>query len=232
MPKRVLVEYDRPREQYIRIDDDVDVLVARLEHSGTTKTESNDCQNESLPPSSDVLECAASECRALHPHPDAADRAGHCSRADPLRRRPRPHRRHRCPHPGRGWRPRGFHCRRLRPVVATDGPGAPRPEVDHLFGNITDIPREDIIRAMANATRNDACPVRPHPRRVRLHCWPSRRARRTRIVDRIVTPVTDDRRGNRALIRWAYRRLLEHYGRPTWEATYAPVDELIGTILS
>jgi protein-tyrosine phosphatase len=27
--------------------------------------------------------------------------------------------------------------------------GAPRPEVDHLFGNITDIPREDIIRAMA-----------------------------------------------------------------------------------
>jgi len=58
------------------------------------------------------------------------------------------------------------------------------------------------------------------------------RARRTRIVDRIVTPVTDDRRGNRALIRWAYRRLLEHYGRPTWEATYAPVDELIGTILS
>jgi len=27
--------------------------------------------------------------------------------------------------------------------------GAPRPEVDHLFGNMTDIPREDIIRAMA-----------------------------------------------------------------------------------
>jgi endonuclease-3 len=26
--------------------------------------------------------------------------------------------------------------------------------------------------------------------------------------------------------------LLVHYGRPTWEATYAPVDELIGTILS
>jgi hypothetical protein len=25
--------------------------------------------------------------------------------------------------------------------------GAPRPEVDHLFGNITDISREDIIRA-------------------------------------------------------------------------------------
>jgi endonuclease III len=33
-------------------------------------------------------------------------------------------------------------------------------------------------------------------------------------------------------VRWAHRRLLEHYGRPEWETRYAPVDELIGTILS
>jgi endonuclease-3 len=34
------------------------------------------------------------------------------------------------------------------------------------------------------------------------------------------------------LTRWVHRRLQEHYGRPTWTRTYAPVDELIGTILS
>jgi endonuclease-3 len=37
---------------------------------------------------------------------------------------------------------------------------------------------------------------------------------------------------SRPLIRWVHRRLLEVYGRPTWEETYAPLDELIGTILS
>jgi endonuclease-3 len=29
-----------------------------------------------------------------------------------------------------------------------------------------------------------------------------------------------------------HRRLLEHFGRPVWDKTYAPLDELIGTILS
>jgi endonuclease-3 len=37
---------------------------------------------------------------------------------------------------------------------------------------------------------------------------------------------------NRSLVRWVHRRLLEHYGRPLWEQQYAPVDELVGTILS
>jgi len=37
---------------------------------------------------------------------------------------------------------------------------------------------------------------------------------------------------SRSLARWAHRRLLSHYGQPEWEAQYAPVDELIGTILS
>jgi endonuclease III len=36
----------------------------------------------------------------------------------------------------------------------------------------------------------------------------------------------------RSLARWVQRRLLEHYGRPEWETRYAPLDELIGTILS
>ena len=37
---------------------------------------------------------------------------------------------------------------------------------------------------------------------------------------------------DRALVRWAHRRLLAFYGRPEWQATYAPLDELVGTILS
>src|SRR5437870_11309669 len=37
---------------------------------------------------------------------------------------------------------------------------------------------------------------------------------------------------SRRLVQWSHRRLLAHYGRPVWESTYAPVDELIGTILS
>ena len=36
----------------------------------------------------------------------------------------------------------------------------------------------------------------------------------------------------RSLIRWAHRLLLEHYGRPAWEARNEPLDELIGTVLS
>ncbi|HEX6511861.1 MAG TPA: endonuclease III [Chloroflexota bacterium] len=36
----------------------------------------------------------------------------------------------------------------------------------------------------------------------------------------------------RSLIRWAHRRLLEHYGRPEWIARNEPLDELIGTVLS
>ncbi len=34
------------------------------------------------------------------------------------------------------------------------------------------------------------------------------------------------------LVRWVHRRLLDFYGRPAWEPAYAPLDELIGTILS
>jgi endonuclease III len=36
----------------------------------------------------------------------------------------------------------------------------------------------------------------------------------------------------RSLVQWVHRRLLDHYGQPAWEPNYAPVDELIGTILS
>lgn len=39
-----------------------------------------------------------------------------------------------------------------------------------------------------------------------------------------------DRR--RALVRWVHRQLLASFGRPRWPDTYAPLDELIGTILS
>lgn len=34
------------------------------------------------------------------------------------------------------------------------------------------------------------------------------------------------------MARWVHARLLAWYGRPTWEQVYAPVDELVGTILS
>jgi endonuclease III len=33
-------------------------------------------------------------------------------------------------------------------------------------------------------------------------------------------------------VRWVHRRLLEHYGRPVWEPNYAPLEELVSTILS
>jgi endonuclease III len=33
-------------------------------------------------------------------------------------------------------------------------------------------------------------------------------------------------------VRWVHRRLLDHYGRPEAEDRYAPLEELIGTILS
>jgi endonuclease III len=36
----------------------------------------------------------------------------------------------------------------------------------------------------------------------------------------------------RSLVRWVHRRLLQHYGQPAWNSNYAPVDELIGTMLS
>ena len=36
----------------------------------------------------------------------------------------------------------------------------------------------------------------------------------------------------RSLVRWVHRRLLAHYGQPVWQPSYAPLDELIGTILS
>jgi endonuclease-3 len=34
------------------------------------------------------------------------------------------------------------------------------------------------------------------------------------------------------LTQWVHRRLLDHYGRPRWDADYAPLDQLVGTILS
>jgi endonuclease-3 len=34
------------------------------------------------------------------------------------------------------------------------------------------------------------------------------------------------------LVRWVHRRLLDVYGEPIWEPAYAPLDELVGTILS
>jgi endonuclease-3 len=35
-----------------------------------------------------------------------------------------------------------------------------------------------------------------------------------------------------ALTRWVHRRLIEYYGNPRWETRFAPLEELIGTILS
>jgi endonuclease III len=34
------------------------------------------------------------------------------------------------------------------------------------------------------------------------------------------------------LVRWVHRRLLETYGRQTWEPAYVPLENLVGTILS
>ena len=36
----------------------------------------------------------------------------------------------------------------------------------------------------------------------------------------------------RPTARWVHRRLLEHYGQARWEDGYAPLDELVSTILS
>jgi endonuclease III len=51
-----------------------------------------------------------------------------------------------------------------------------------------------------------------------------------------MTPVrtrrTTSRDANRSLVRWVHRRMLDHYGEPARAPNYAPVDELIGTILS
>jgi endonuclease-3 len=38
--------------------------------------------------------------------------------------------------------------------------------------------------------------------------------------------------GASPLVRWVHHRLLDFYGRPSWAANYAPVEELVGTILS
>src|SRR5688500_17204343 len=35
-----------------------------------------------------------------------------------------------------------------------------------------------------------------------------------------------------SLARWVHHRLLDFYGRPEWRANAAPLDELVGTILS
>src|SRR5215216_5377072 len=36
----------------------------------------------------------------------------------------------------------------------------------------------------------------------------------------------------RSRVRWVHLRLLDYYGRPAWEVGYAPLDGLVGTILS
>jgi endonuclease-3 len=48
----------------------------------------------------------------------------------------------------------------------------------------------------------------------------------------MVTLGRSERSVTRALVRWVHRRLLDHYGRPLWAPNYAPVEELVGTILS
>lgn len=46
------------------------------------------------------------------------------------------------------------------------------------------------------------------------------------------SPGYDAERLQRRLVRWVHRQLLEAFGRPTQEPAYAPLDELVGTILS
>jgi endonuclease-3 len=41
-----------------------------------------------------------------------------------------------------------------------------------------------------------------------------------------------DASSTKALTRWAHRQLIQHYGKPEWPAHFAPLEELIGTILS
>jgi endonuclease-3 len=47
-----------------------------------------------------------------------------------------------------------------------------------------------------------------------------------------MTPRAASRGVTRSLVRWVHRRMLACYGQLAWEANSAPVDELIGTILS
>jgi endonuclease-3 len=39
-------------------------------------------------------------------------------------------------------------------------------------------------------------------------------------------------KSNTPLTRWVHRQLVAHFGDPAWEIRYAPLDELVGTILS
>ena len=41
-----------------------------------------------------------------------------------------------------------------------------------------------------------------------------------------------DGSSTKRLARWVHRRLIEHYGEPEWQTRFAPLEELIGTILS
>ncbi|MBV9581360.1 MAG: endonuclease III [Chloroflexi bacterium] len=45
-------------------------------------------------------------------------------------------------------------------------------------------------------------------------------------------PVVSSTKNTTALIRWVHWRLIQHYGEPEWETRYAPLEELVGTILS
>jgi endonuclease-3 len=41
-----------------------------------------------------------------------------------------------------------------------------------------------------------------------------------------------DGSSTKTFARWVHRRLIAHFGEPAWESNYAPLEELIGTILS
>ena len=41
-----------------------------------------------------------------------------------------------------------------------------------------------------------------------------------------------DGSSTKTFARWVHRRLIAHFGEPEWETRYAPLEELIGTILS
>jgi endonuclease III len=41
-----------------------------------------------------------------------------------------------------------------------------------------------------------------------------------------------DGSSTKTFARWVHRRLIAHFGEPEWETRYAPLEELVGTILS
>jgi endonuclease-3 len=51
-------------------------------------------------------------------------------------------------------------------------------------------------------------------------------------ASRTTPPGYDASRERRRLVRWVHHRLLDAFGRPTQAPAYAPLDQLVGTILS